>query len=202
MLFASFRTVDGMFESWFNRIAAYVTGGQFCHSEFIFKWSPAERDIVLERCHGFTMLRTPMRTPMRTERTDVGEPMYICIDTMWGRAVDYRILTPSACDEYWQLPTQHQVHIPCSFEDEVRLIKWLQEQQGKIYDRMGALTCWMPFSLRPDSSVYRSYFCSQLMVCALCATSLMSPETQRTIQNRANVTPNRLHALLTDIQQP
>ena len=97
---------------------------------------------------------------------------------------------------------QHQVHLPCAFEDEVRVLKWLQQQQGKSYDRVGALTCWMPFSLRADNAVYPSYFCSQLMVCALCATSLLSPETQRTIQNRANVTPHRLHALLTDMRPP
>ena len=196
MLFASFRTVDGMFESWFNRLATFVTGGQFCHSEFIFKWTPEELHTVLEQCHGLTMLRTPLRNQYASE------PLYVCIDTMWGRTVDYRILTPDASDEYWQLPTQHQVHLPCAFEDEVRVLKWLQQQQGKSYDRVGALTCWMPFSLRADNAVYPSYFCSQLMVCALCATSLLSPETQRTIQNRANVTPHRLHALLTDMRPP
>ena len=39
MITASFAKPVGLFDNWFNKVTAYVTGGEFCHSEFIFSFS-------------------------------------------------------------------------------------------------------------------------------------------------------------------
>lgn len=39
MITASFAKPVGLFDNWFNKVTAWVTGGEFCHSEFIFSFS-------------------------------------------------------------------------------------------------------------------------------------------------------------------
>ena len=43
MLYASFLRPEGVYDSYFNKLVAFVTrGGDFCHSEFVFRWSEEE----------------------------------------------------------------------------------------------------------------------------------------------------------------
>ena len=41
MLVASFARPCGMFDNWFNKFTSFVTGGSFCHSEFVFSFPVA-----------------------------------------------------------------------------------------------------------------------------------------------------------------
>ena len=42
MINAVFARPVGIFDNWFNKVVSYMTGGDFCHSEFVFSWTQQE----------------------------------------------------------------------------------------------------------------------------------------------------------------
>lgn len=189
MLYASFCSAEGIYDSAFNRLAAYVTGGTFCHSQFIFEWNPTEVAKILTH-KGFHKLRRESRA----SREPVGEPMYVCVDISWGGSVQFRILYSDALDPYYGVPQKNKVPIVCTFEQEVQLANWLQMQQGKSYDRIGALLCWLPW--RGKRLECERYFCSQLMACGLEQVGILK------FYNTGAITPNNLFDVLTPLATP
>jgi len=181
MLFASFRTASGIYGGCFNRFAAFVTGGQYCHSEFLFMWTEEEVQLALVSCPNWlTMLK--LSDPTFTS----GSRVCVCVDVSWGGKVQYRLLETLADDLYWQIPTTCSIRIPCSLQEEMALLKWLYRERNKDYDRFGALTSVIP--LRRSQSHYDTYFCSQLMACGL--------QGILRFDNPAAETPNSLEAKL------
>lgn len=185
MLYASFREPVGMFDSYFNRLAAYITGGRYCHSEFIFVWTKTELMSVLKNTEHLTVLRLHAATMLDTDTVHVA--MYI----MWGMNVACRILNSSDMDPFYEIPTKHLVKIRCSPELELQLFHWCKSQFGTPYDKVGALLCWLPF--RRKNRSYEKYFCSQLMVCALQSVDY----GDCSMLNPGHTSPNALHAFLT-----
>ena len=181
MLYASFCTADGIYSGAFNRLAACVTGGNFCHCQFIFEWNDVQLSKILSH-KGFHKLR-------RAAGCAAGEKVYVCVDVAWGGLVDFRLLYPDALEPYYCVPEKNKVPVLCSFEEEVQLALWLQLQQGKSYDRLGALMCWLPW--RPKRLEYECYFCSQLMACGLEQVGLF--------RFRNIPTPNRLFEVLSAV---
>ena len=178
MLFASFVRAEGIYDSWFNKCVSYITsGGSFCHSEFIFRWTPEELEQVLDRVKGFASLRT------LTNPGTVDVAVYI----LWGGHVQYRIL--KGYGEFWTFPQgDDTVRINTSWENELNTIGWLSNQIGSSYDHTGAILYSLPF--RRKNNTYNSYFCSQLMACALQRLGYF------THLNPASLTPNGLYAVL------
>lgn len=177
MLFASFREPTGIFSGWFNRFAATATGGNFCHSEFVFKWTPEEVQQIL-----------PLIPSLQTSLLDESEAIHVAFYVMWGKQVGYRILSKDAENPFWQLPVNNMLHIPLDFKEEKRMFEFCMKQYGKEYDKIGAIGCVIP--VRKHKVEYESYFCSQLMACAL-------NHVHVTFINPASTTPNSLyHTLL------
>ena len=175
MLYASFREPTGIFSGWFNRFAATATRGNFCHSEFIFKWTQKELKDIL------TLM--PNSSLAQTSGT-----IHVAFYIMWGTRVQYRILSEDATDEFWQLPTSNLIPITMAFKEEKRMFEWCMKQYGKEYDKVGALGCWVP--VRTHELDYPTFFCSQLMACAL-------NHVHVTFINPASTTPNSLYSTLT-----
>lgn len=177
MLFASFVRAEGIYDSWFNKCVSYLTGGSFCHSEFIFRWTPEQLQQVLRRVKGFASLRS---------LTNAG-PVDVAVYILWGGHVQYRILR--GYGEFWTFPEGgNTVHIDTGWENELNTICWLSNQIGSPYDHAGAVLYNIP--LRRANNTYNTYFCSQLMACALQRLGYF------THLNPASLTPNGLYSAL------
>lgn len=181
MLFAAFSRPEGIYNSWFNKCVAYVTrGGNYCHSEFVFRWTQEELDQVLTRVKGFANLRSI------ESMTKDGEHVDIAVYILWGGHVQYRILR--GYGEFWSFPKKDTIKINISWENELNTIFWLSQQIGCPYDHIGA--CLYGIPLRSKQNTYDSYFCSQLMGCALQRLGKI-PHL-----NPSSLTPNGLYSAL------
>ena len=174
MLYASFVRPEGIFNGWFNKAAAFVTRGDFCHSEFIFRWSEEQKEQVLSRVKGFAGLR------------HVDGPVDVAVYILWGDIVRYRILNGTG--EFWSVPQKDMVKIDVEFDQELNCVTWLSNQIGKEYDITGALLC--PVHWRKEDLAYDRYFCSQLMGVALKRQGFL------TYCNPGGLSPNSLYAML------
>ena len=178
MLFASFVRPTGIYDSWFNKCVSFVTkGGSYCHSEFVFRWSTEELQEVLERVKGFASLRS------YTPSNDVVD---VAVYILWGGHVQYRILNGNGA--FWSFPKDDIIKIQTSWENELNTITWLSNQIGCPYDHAGAVMYSVP--LRQANNTYDSYFCSQLMACALRRLGKLHE------YNPSALSPNGLYAAL------
>ena len=175
MLYASFLRPEGVYNSWFNKFAAGITpGGNFCHCEFVFRWSESQLKEVLQRVKGLGSLRNH------------SGPVDIAVYIIWGDIVRYRVL--NGYSEFWSVPEKDMIKINTNWENELNTITWLTNQLGTPYDKLGALLS--PFHWRKANGAYEQYFCSQLMACALQRLGHISN------YNPGGLTPNALHAAL------
>ena len=182
MLYAAFYEATGMYNGCFNSLATWVTRGKYCHSEFVFKWTPDELREVGEKLTGFVHLRRP-----------VDHVVYVSIYVLWGGMVDYRFLTEDAAQEFFRVP-KRMLPIDVSFEQELQIARWLFTQYGCPYDKLGAMLCVIPW--RKAQKQYTRYFCSQLMACALNNVDITH------IHNPAGMSPNRLYRYLQALRDP
>lgn len=178
MLYASFVKATGIYNSWFNKVVAKVTRGNFCHSEFVFRWNKKEAEEVLQRVKGFGRLRSLQMSDDST----VDVAVYI----LWGGVVQYRIL--NGVGEFYSFPSEHFLRINTSWKSELNTISWLAGQMGTSYDHWGAVLYGIP--LRRANNTYENYFCSQLMACALQRLGYFKH------LNPASLTPNGLYRQL------
>lgn len=80
MLYAAFLRPNGAYDSWFNKLAARATGGPFCHSEFVFRWTEEEFKEVRSRVAGFSRYKNHKG------------PIDVALYVIWGDTVKYRVL--------------------------------------------------------------------------------------------------------------
>lgn len=172
MLYASFFRPVGIYKGWFNRAAAWMTGGPYCHSELVFKWSKEELEDVMQSVKGHLPLRKKF-----------DKDIYVCLYVLWGGMVDYRFLSEDSPSEFFGL-SDHMIEMNVTKEQEHKLIRWLFDQYGSPYDSVGAMLC--PLHWRKPKATYNQYFCSQLMACAFNACGF----TQ--ISNPGAMSPNSL----------
>lgn len=185
MLHGSFARPQGLFENWFNSVVAGITGGPFCHSEFIFSWDKDAVNTFLNSLEGQERLKE------RCEEYEEDNVVNICFYVLWGDSCSYRFLKSTHRNKFYRMPNEadyEQVKIPINIQEEYKLASFLLEQCGKNYDYVGALTYFVPF--RGRHSIYDLYFCSQLMVCALHHIGKLKDV------NPSGVTPNTLYKLL------
>lgn len=175
MLYASFLRPEGVYDSYFNKLVAFVTrGGDFCHSEFVFRWSEEEFAKVREKVNGLARYKHHKG------------PIDVALYVIWGDTVKFRVLNGHG--EFFSVPKDNMLPIDVSWEEELRMSGWLWNQVGKPYDELGAILS--PLSFRKSRDTYEKYFCSQLMACALQRVGKL----QRC--NPASLTPNSLYFAL------
>ena len=173
MLYAAFLRPNGAYDSWFNKLAARATGGPFCHSEFVFRWSKEEFKEVRSRVAGFSRYKN--------HRGPIDVALYV----IWGDTVKYRVLNGHG--DFFSVP-EDLIKVHLDWETELNTTTWLWNQIGAPYDRLGALLSLVP--LRESSVSYDRYFCSQLMACALQRVGKLRN------YNPSGLTPNSLHTAL------
>ena len=188
MITASFAKPVGLFDNWFNRLTAYVTGGEFCHSEFIFSFS-------IEQMEKFLKLINEENSPSwkkKIKRYEEDGFIHMDFFIVWGDTVSIRLLKKTHNNPYYKFPNEREFSLinikNTTEEEELQLAKFLHDQVKKEYDYYAALTYYIPG--RDRAASYNKYFCSQLMV-----ASLQQINRLKSI-NPSSVTPNKLHALL------
>ena len=187
MITASFAKPVGLFDNWFNKVVSRITGGEFCHSEFIVSWDCETAERFFEQVDGHARLK---RRYLNYVEDDL---IHICFYVLWGHAISYRLLKKNHNNPFFRMPNKIQyacVNIDASEEEEMAMAKFLIDQCTKPYDTVGALTFFIP--LRQSAHQYDMYFCSQLMVCA------MQQINRMTHVNAASLTPNSLYKLLAE----
>lgn len=183
MIQASFARPVGLFDNWFNKLVARVTGGSFCHSEFIVSWTVDQLLDVVNHTGGHINLRNEL-SKMDTDQVN------ICFYVLWGDQCNYRLLKDHGTP-FYRMPNQTEystLPLDMSLSEEKKIVRFLFDQCNKNYDYLGALAYFLP--LRKSQHSYDTYFCSQLMVCSL--------QHINKIQNvnPSAVTPNKLYNLL------
>jgi len=185
MLSGSFARPVGLFDNWFNRLAAKVTGGDFCHSEFVMTWDEETASEFFSSLEGHERLRSNY-----TRYLEDGE-IHICFYLLWGDTTSYRMLKRQHNNPFYRYPDGRQfelVTIQTTKEQEFKVAQFLLNQYKKHYDYAGALSYWFP--LRNSQIEYPTYFCSQQMVCALQHIDMFKDT------NPSAVTPNRLYSMI------
>lgn len=189
VLVGSFARPIGLFDNWFNKVTAVVTGhgGNFCHSEFIFSFS-------VERMKKFlTYVEEDLnKWKKKLERYEEDGMIHICFFIVWGNNVSYRLMKYGHNNPYFKYPNENEFSLVTiknlSDEDEFRIGKFLMDQIKKEYDYYGALSFWVP--LRNQEPTYNRWFCSQLMV-----ASLQHINRLKNV-NPGGISPNHLYKLL------
>lgn len=185
MICASFARPSGLFDNVFNRFVSWLTGGEYCHSEFIFTWNMETAGKFFKTVEGHSRLKE--RFGDYCEDGVVN----ICFYVLWGDRTSYRLLKHNANNPFYRMPNETQFTcLPIALEEEheFKMATFLLDQCKKEYDYAGALTYYIP--LRHAQNEYPTYFCSQLMVCAL-----QHIQQYREV-NPSSVTPNKLYTLL------
>ena len=183
MLFASFYEASGLFDSSFNRLAAKLSGGKFCHSDFIFKWNKDELTEILSKVRGLSDIRE------RASEYVKDGFLYVCVHVYWGGSVSYRVLMPDHVHLYWRVPDTEMRQLSCTWEEELQIFQWCMRELGKSYDYFGALT-YLFRSTYGYPCTYGKYYCSMFMVKALQEIGKLEHINCRAI------VPNHLYRLL------
>jgi len=185
MIYASFARPVGLFDNWFNRVVSKITGGDFCHSEFIVSWDSETAKKFFSTLEGHDKLKD------KYGLYEEDGLIHICFYVLWGDRCAFRLLKYNHNNPFYRFPNEQQfelVPLETSEENEFTLSQFLLNQCKKPYDYAGALFSWMP--LRYSDTEYPSYYCSQLMICAL-QNIRMHQEV-----NPSGYTPNALYKLL------
>lgn len=187
MLTASFARPVGMFDNAFNKFTSVITGGSYCHSEFIFSFNTDKFKKFLEHVG-----EEVESWEKKIERYNDDGMIHLCLFIVWGSEVGFRLLRRDHNNPYYRYPTETEFGIielnKLSEEEQFEVGKYIFEQRKKTYDYFGALTFFIP--LRSSSVTYNKYFCSQLMVAALQHVNKLKQ------YNPSAITPNQLHNLL------
>lgn len=189
VLVGSFARPIGLFDNWFNKVTAMVTGhgGNFCHSEFVFSFT-------VERMKKFLDFvdEDLSKWQKKLDRYEEEGMIHICFFIVWGNNVSYRLLKYGHNNPYYKYPNENEFSLiqikDLSDDDEFRIGKFLMDQMKKEYDYYGALTFFVP--MRNQEPTYNRWFCSQLMV-----ASLQHINRLKNV-NPGAISPNHLYKLL------
>lgn len=187
MLNAVFARPVGIFDNWFNKVVAWITGGNYCHSEFVFTWTEDEAKVFFDQVDGHSKLKEGY------EKYIEDGNLHICFYILWGDTLSYRLLKYRHNNPFYRILDEAvatEVPVQMSPDNEINVANFLLSQCGKPYDYTGATLCFVP--LRTSNSEYPQYFCSELMVCALQHCRMLSHV------NASGVTPNKLYNLLSN----
>lgn len=185
MLAGSFARPVGLFDNFFNKFVAKFTGGEFCHSEFVFTWNEDTAAEFFSSLEGHEKLRRNFK------RYIVDDELHLCFYLLWGDTASYRMLKKEHNNPFYRYPDDRQfkiVELSTTKEEEFQVAQFLLNQYKKHYDYAGALSYWFP--LRNSQLEYTTYFCSQQMMCALQHINRFKNI------NPSSVTPNKLYDLM------
>jgi len=183
-----YRPMD-YFDGMYNRFAAWVTSGEFCHCELVLHTTPVDimgavKKIYRSAQNGEYPPEDCRRMISQIETNffnDTGfrkavqssDCMVLSFSLLWGQPMSVRVLNETSHDSWFKIPSKEDrtvslLHGP-SLEDKDyhSTLQFVIEELGKDYDGAGALCSVLP-TWSEDNSVQRrqSYFCSEFCVMA------------------------------------
>jgi hypothetical protein len=209
-----YRPMD-YFDGVYNRIAAWVTAGDFCHCELVLHTTPTDimkavksiyesaqnGEYPPEDCHRMISQiennffnDTAFRKSVQTSDT-----MVLSFSLLWGQPMSVRVLNETSHDSWFKIPAPEDrtvalLHGPAlKDEDYHATLQFVIEELGKDYDGTGALCSILPSWSSPDSHERRqSYFCSEFCVMAFQRVGFMEDLPAK------HTTPNSLYKYVSD----
>lgn len=208
MLSVTFFRPKDYFSSAFNRLATWMTAGEFCHCDLVVHTTPAEVMDVVKEIYASAQSRE--YAPGDCERIlhqiesnffgvqfrDVAqksETITLAFAALWGSPMTVRVLTPVSHDSWYQIPNETtgiseiKVVEGITKEQSLKTLKFGIEELGKAYDVSGALCSWLPWSISKPQQQYESYFCSEF-----CVTACQRLGFMKTL-SPLHTTPNALY---------
>ena len=189
-----------MFESKFNKFAAFATGGEFCHTDIVLC---VHTDTLKDAITSAMATEEPQLNamieesffadPVARRKLGISDYVYVSFSALWGQQLQARVLRDTASTAWEHTPVEHE-------DVEFITVKGIQNvdavchycvmQLGKDYDIASAL-----FSVTGSECAWLSTpdkkFCSELCVLALQEDGILEDV------KAASVTPNSLFQHIT-----
>tara|TARA_B110000008_G_scaffold166808_1_gene166879 strand:+ start:2499 stop:3182 length:684 start_codon:yes stop_codon:yes gene_type:complete len=207
-----YKPVD-YFSGLFNRFAAWLTWGDYCHCELVVKTSPTEimntvKEIYQAAQKGNYAPEDCNRIISQIEMAffDTGfrklaqssDTLTLSFSQILGQKMAVRSLTKTAHDTWFKLPTGEDNYVDIADGPQItekqrtETLRFAIEELGKDYDTSGALCSWLPFSSSHRADIYETWFCSEFVVTAFQRIGFAkSLDAKRT-------TPNSLYHFVKD----
>ena len=209
-----YRPMD-YFGGMYNRFAAWVTDGDFCHCELVLHTTPVDIMGAVKKiyqsaqngeyppqdCHRMiSQIETNFFNDTGFRKAvQTSDNMVLSFSLLWGQRMSVRVLNETSHDSWFTIPTREDstmalLHGPSlKDEDYHATLQFVIEELGKDYDAPGALCSVLPSWSSPNSHERRqSYFCSEFCVMAFQRVGFMADLPAK------HTTPNSLHKYISD----
>ena len=184
MLGVSFYKPQEYFSGMFNRFVAWMTSGNFCHTELVIRAKPSAimdtikqiySDANKKKYHPSDCQRiiSAIESNFFDSRrfrdlAQSSDEVWLSFSLLWGQPMFVRPLEKHHHDSWFRIPSQHTDNMELRYIDDIKeehvleILKFSIEELGKNYDTSGALCSWLPWN--SSKHQYDSYFCSEFVV--------------------------------------
>jgi len=209
MLSVSFYRPTEYFSGVFNRLVAWMTLGDFCHTELVIEATPQEVMDTIKRIYNgaskseyhpddcqriVQAIESNFFDNQRfRDLAQSSDKMWLSFSLLWGNPMFVRALETTHHDSWFRIPDKDTENMELKTFPDVKhehVLESLQfaiEELGKSYDRSGALCSWLPSLSTIPRPSYESYFCSEFVVTVFQRLGYM------TDLSPTHTTPNTLH---------
>jgi len=187
-----------IFESKFNAFAAWITSGNFCHSEIVIHVDPeilktSITKAMTQNDHGLNSCIEEcfFSDAFARQQLSSSEPIYVSFAALWGMKLKARVLRSTATNAYEHTPLEKHSDVEYirvkGIEDIQGVSDFCVMQMGKEYARFSALMSATKTECTWFHNPSKSKFCSELCVCALQQDNILED------LKPATITPNSLY---------
>lgn len=206
MLYTLLWRPEACFNTYFNKFTAKITGGDFCHSELVFKFTKKEWLDVLKT---FTDGKVGQRAESLSKRiTEIFEEdgenknISLCFYTIWSSEMNLRILSATDTYIFNRIPDNRytsSMHSKFNYEEQRGALGFCLSELHKKYDNVKAVLFWVPrfsiFMNNNANTLPNKYFCSEFIVYCFQQIGYAKKHLPE------NTTPNDLPNILKEMNQ-
>ena len=212
MIWVSFYKPSGVFESSFNKMAAWWTGGNYCHCELVFCLEPSVLMNVVKKRYQDITNDTNLSEQQKIKNTaelesvffenkdhraiiQKGEPVYVSFSLLWGDQLRVRFLMnihdPWIAKPQIEFDDVNWIQIDSiNQKDEEKGFLWSLSEITKPYNNSAAFWSWLPTWSVDGIQPKDSYFCSEFAAMVLVYMGHLKP------MSVSHCTPNHLWDIL------
>lgn len=185
MLGVSFYKPKEYFSGMFNRFVAWMTSGNFCHTELVIQAKPIDIMETIKKI--YKNAQSKKYHPDDCQRiiaaiesnffdnrrfrdlAQSSDNIWLSFSLLWGQPMFVRPLEKHHHDSWFRIPSQDTDNMELRYIDNIKHEHVLEtltfsiEELGKNYDTSGALCSWIPWGASSKEH-YDSYFCSEFVV--------------------------------------
>jgi hypothetical protein len=193
----------------FNKFVSWMTSGEYCHCELVLNTNPVDIMNIVKEI--YESAQQEQYSPEDCQRiitqiemnffdtafrkvVQTSDKMVLSFSLLWGHPMSVRVLTKTAHDTWFKIPTEEDVF--CSMingpeltkEQYLDILKFSIEELGKEYDQTGALCSVLPsWNTEQNTRRMEAYFCSEFIVLAYQRVGFMKDLSAK------HTTPNSLY---------